>query len=63
MKSQRYTPVRCPSSGCGGAARYWGVAMMILGFLILLLCVPFWVWGALIGLLMVILGFFLWRFS
>ncbi len=38
-----------------------GLVLMLVGGLLLLICVPIQVWLAMIGLLMLALGFFLWR--
>ena len=45
------------------AARLAGAAMMAAGGLMLLILVPRWVWTGALSLLLISLGFLLWRFS
>ena len=44
------------------AAKIAGIAMMIAGALLLLIFVPHWVWTGALGILLISLGFLLWRF-
>ena len=54
--------MRC-ARGCNaaGSVRAVGIALMILGGLIVILCVPFWFWAAVLGILLLVLGFGLFR--
>ena len=65
MRQKCYSSVvtRC-GNGSGSSPtflRKLGLALMAIGALILLFCVPFRIWIALIGLLLVVLGFTLFR--
>ncbi len=51
---------------CGGGSRptgCWGVGFMVAGLLLLILALPGWLWMALIGLVLIAVGFFLLRFG
>ena len=53
---------------CGGGnlnsrARIVGIALMALGALALLLFVPYWVWTSVLAVLLISIGFLVWRFS
>ncbi len=52
---------------CGGGtnsrARLAGIALMALGVLALLLFVPYWVWTSVLAVLLISVGFLVWRFS
>ena len=44
-------------------AKLLGVALMVAGGLMFLIFVPRWVWTGALGILMISVGFLLWRFS
>jgi len=37
--------------------------MMLAGVLLLMLCVPYWLWTSVLAILLISVGFLLWRFS
>ena len=39
-----------------------GIALMAAGILILLFFVPYWVWTAVLAVLLISIGFLIWRF-
>ena len=49
--------------GGGRGIRILGVVMMGLGFLILLLSMPGWMWATLVGIVLISVGFLCWRFG
>ena len=51
-----------PRSGISGA-KIAGIALMVLGGLLFLIFVPRWVWTSALGVVMISVGFLLWRFS
>lgn len=54
--------VRARCYPAGGVARaIVGIALIALGALLVLLCVPFWAWLAVIGALFIVLGILLIR--
>lgn len=56
----------CFSGGGKGGnrtARTIGLVLMAAGLLILLLSVPSWLWASLVGILLVSVGFLVWRFG
>ncbi len=64
MRRYTYTQKKCPSSGGGSPWMKWvGIALMVIGILILLVSVPIRFWLALVGLALAIAGFILWRIS
>lgn len=40
-----------------------GLALMAAGLLILLLSVPSWMWATLLGIMLISIGFLVWRFG
>lgn len=57
---------------CGGAkkggsgrnrSRIVGVVLMAAGALVLLLFVPYWVWTSVLAVLLISIGFLIWRFN
>ena len=40
-----------------------GIALMALGILLLLFFVPYWVWTAVLAVLLISIGFLIWRFG
>ena len=51
---------------CGGGKsrpRILGIVLMAVGLLVLLLFVPCWVWTSLLAVLLISIGFLVWRFS
>ena len=44
-------------------AKATGVALMIVGTLMFLIFVPRWVWTGALGIVLISVGFLLWRFS
>lgn len=47
---------RCPK------IRSAGLVLMIAGLLLILLFMPGWVWVSVLGLLLISIGFLMWRF-
>ncbi len=47
----------------GGGRQALGILLMVAGALVFLLFVPRWVWAGALGILMISVGFLLWRFS
>ncbi|OQA70783.1 MAG: hypothetical protein BWY35_02399 [Firmicutes bacterium ADurb.Bin248] len=37
--------------------------LMLVGVLLLMLCVPYWLWTSVLSILLISVGFLLWRFS
>lgn len=56
------TRVQVASHGGGGILHTVGFWMMILGGLLTLCFVPCWLWPAVLGILLVVIGFLLWIF-
>ena len=46
-----------------GGAKVAGMVLMIAGGLMLLILVPRWVWTGALAILLISVGFLLWRFS
>ena len=55
----------CRGSGTGGNSRskLIGVVLMAVGVLVLLLFVPYWVWTSVLAVLLISIGFLIWRFN
>lgn len=51
----------CRSSGSSG--RIVGIVLMAVGLLVLVLFVPYWVWTSVLSVLLISIGFLVWRFS
>jgi hypothetical protein len=53
------------NSGRGGNkyAKPIGIALMLAGVLLLMLCVPYWLWTSVLAILLISVGFLLWRFN
>ena len=47
----------------GGGARVAGAVLMIVGALMFLIFVPRWVWTSALGVVLISVGFLLWRFG
>ena len=57
-------PIRCrPGRKGPNVSRIAGIALMVAGALTLLLCLPDWVWAGTLAIVMISVGFLLWRFS
>ncbi|NLF26907.1 MAG: hypothetical protein GX592_03340 [Clostridiales bacterium] len=57
---------RCKNNSGRGKNRYArpvGIVMMLAGVLLLMLCVPYWLWTSVLAILLISVGFLLWRFS
>lgn len=63
MRTQKYTSGKCSTSGgqSGTTVKTIGIVLMVVGGLILLISVPIKFWFALVGLLLLVFGFILWR--
>ncbi len=48
---------------CGNKSSVWGILLMVLGLFLLALSLPYWLWMAVLGLALIIIGFILWRFG
>ena len=53
----------CGGSGGNSQTRIIGIALMALGVLALLFFVPTWVWTSVLAVLLISIGFLIWRFS
>lgn len=55
----------CFSGGGGGSSKSGivGIVLMAVGVLVLLLLVPYWVWTSVLSVLLISVGFLIWRFS
>ena len=54
----------CAFGGNGNrSTRILGLALMAAGVLILLLSVPSWLWSSVLGVVLVSVGFLIWRFG
>ena len=55
----------CNSGGgkSGSRAKLIGIILMAVGALVLLLFVPYWVWTSILAVLLISIGFLVWRFS
>ena len=54
----------CSSGGGGNSrSRIIGIVLMVLGVLALLLFVPTWVWTSVLAVLLISIGFLIWRFN
>lgn len=53
------------SNFCGGGStsRIVGVVLMAIGVLVLVLFVPYWVWTSVLSVLLISIGFLIWRFG
>lgn len=51
------------SGGNRSGARIFGIVLMIVGLLVLLLFVPYWVWTSVLAVMLISIGFLIWRFS
>lgn len=49
-----------PSQG-GTARRIIGIALIVLGVVLILFCVPYWAWWALLGAALIVVGLILAR--
>lgn len=47
---------------CGRYGKPLGQWMMVCALAIIVFCVPFWVWAAVLGVILAVIGFVLWRF-
>ncbi len=43
--------------------RIAGIVLMAVGVLVLLLFVPYWVWTSVLAVLLISIGFLIWRFN
>jgi len=55
----------CAGSGGSGSSRakLIGVILMAVGALVLLLFVPYWVWTSVLSVVLISIGFLIWRFN
>ena len=52
------------SSGSGSSrAKIIGIVLMAVGALVLLLFVPYWVWTSVLSIVLISIGFLIWRFN
>lgn len=57
----RFCGYRYKASGSG--TRTAGIVLMVVGVLMFLIFVPRWVWTAALGIVLISVGFLLWRFG
>lgn len=43
-------------------ARIIGIALMVIGVILILVFVPYWVWTSVLAVLFISVGFLIWRF-
>lgn len=55
----------CTGNGGGNSSRtrVLGVVLMTVGLLVLLLFVPYWVWTSVLAVMLISIGFLIWRFN
>jgi len=53
----------CVGGGGGRRSRILGALLMVVGLLVLLLFVPYWVWTSVLAVLLISIGFLIWRFG
>ena len=53
----------CGGNGGNSQTRIIGIVLMALGVLALLFFVPTWVWTSVLAVLLISIGFLIWRFS
>lgn len=55
----------CMGKGGSGSSRsrVVGIVLMAVGALVLLLFVPYWVWTSVLAILLISIGFIIWRFG
>ena len=55
----------CRGGGGSGnrGSKILGIVLMAIGVLVLLLFVPYWVWTSVLAVLLISIGFLIWRFS
>ncbi len=51
------------SGGSASRARIAGLVLIGVGALVLLLFVPYWVWTSVLAILLISIGFLIWRFG
>lgn len=56
----RYCTGNTRNSGSG--SRILGIVLMAVGLLVLLLFVPCWVWTSVLAVMLISIGFLVWRF-
>lgn len=49
--------------GYRSGSGFWGIVLMVVGLLLLVLSLPCWLWMAVLGLILIAIGFILWRFG
>ena len=65
MEAMGMSRICAGKSGSGGASRskVFGIVLMAIGTLVLLLFVPYWVWTSVLAILLISIGFLIWRFG
>lgn len=53
----------CIGGSGNRSSKIIGLVLMAAGFIILLLSVPSWLWASILGILLVSIGFLIWRFG
>ena len=53
---------RCSGKRGGSGLGIAGIALMVIGLLMFLVFVPRWVWTSALGVVLISVGFLLWRF-
>ena len=53
----------CGYQSGGGGTRACGIVLMVVGTLVFLIFVPRWVWLSALGIVLISVGFLLWRFG
>ncbi|MBR1820394.1 MAG: hypothetical protein IJ769_02095 [Clostridia bacterium] len=59
----RFCGYKYKSGGSGGGTRVAGIILMVIGLLMFLIFVPKWVWTSALGIVLISVGFLLWRFG
>lgn len=50
-------------AGGGSTGKIVGIVLMAVGVLVLVLFVPYWVWTSVLSVLLISIGFLVWRFN
>ena len=49
--------------GGGQPVGCWGIALVAIGLILLILSLPYWLWMALVGVILIVVGLFVLRFG
>lgn len=63
QSNRRQPYVRFHKNRSSNGLQILGIALIVLGLLLLFICIPGWAWAALAGILLVLAGFLLLRLN